>query len=300
MAKPHTAPAWRRAFLSELARSGSVTLAAAAVGIDRSSAYQARRKNPALAASWERALASARGVLRPFDGLRAQDERVLGAPTLREDEVVRASKAGRPCVVRAGPGRWSVAGERRFLAELTATANVKAAARAAGVSAVAAYNRRRLWPAFAAAWDAARAEGYVRLEMALLHAATATLDPEPEAGAVRDDAFAGPEMSVDQAMRLLFHRDGAQGARGGRGRGYGWRAQESDIEAVRVEVLRRLTAIRKARGIGARLEPDLRGHAGVGDDEEQRAGAGEGGDGPGKGPEPAARAQVAEHRAGAA
>lgn len=261
MARSETAPAWRRAFLRELARGGSVALAAAAAGIDRSTAYQLRRSNAAFAASWERALSFARlrlngsfeTVLPPAGSAFGsashpsppQDERIGRArprpPRLRPDECVRASKAGRPCVVRAGPGRWSVAAEAAFLAALTASANVTAAARAAGVSAVAAYNRRKQWPGFAAAWDAAKAEGYERLEMALLHAATATLDPEPAAAAGDP-----PAMSVAEALNLLrLHRASVQG---GAGQRYGWRAQEPGIDAVRAEILRRVAAIEAARG----------------------------------------------------
>jgi len=58
-----TSPRWRRAFLRELARSGSVALAAERCGIDRSSAYQLRKRNPAFARSWERAQAAARASL---------------------------------------------------------------------------------------------------------------------------------------------------------------------------------------------------------------------------------------------
>ena len=143
-------------------------------------------------------------------------------------------------MVRAGPGRWSVAAERAFLAELTASANVRAAARAAGVSTVAAYNRRKLWPGFAAAWDAAIAEGYVRIETLLIGAATATLEPEPELA-----AWEVPDMSVEQAMNLLRLHRASQ--RGGRGQRYGWRRQLPDIEEVRSEIERRLAALRKAR-----------------------------------------------------
>jgi molybdenum-dependent DNA-binding transcriptional regulator ModE len=230
MARSQAAPAWRRAFLRELARGGSVALAAGKVGIDRSSAYQAYKGNPAFAASWDRALERAREAL-------GRGERVL-----RDDEVVRASKAGRPCVVRAGPGRWSTGGERAFLAELATTANIKAAARAAGVSDVAAYNRRRQWPAFAAAWREAKAEGYERLELALICRANATLDPEPEVAA-RDDAFAA--MSVGEAIKLLFHHLGGNGGRTPR---YGWRRQEPDIEEVRAEILRKVEAMERAGG----------------------------------------------------
>jgi len=132
--------------------------------------------------------------------------------------------------------------ERAFLEVLTATANVTAAARAAGVSKVAAYNRRKLWPAFAAAWDAAIAEGYVRLETLLIGAATATLEPAPAPAACEM-----PEMSVDQAMNLLRLHRASQ--RGGRGQRYGWRRELPDIEEVRAEIERRLAALRKARGL---------------------------------------------------
>jgi transposase-like protein len=139
--------------------------------------------------------------------------------------------------------------EEKFLAALSGTANVRAAAREAGVSAVTAYNRRRQWPAFAAAWDAAKAEGYVRIEMLLIDAATNTLDPAAAAEAARAEGHAPPEMSVEQAMKLWFHRAG-QG--GGKARRYGWRLQEPDIEEVRADLLRKVAAIAKARELAGR------------------------------------------------
>ena len=287
MARSQAAPPWRRAFLRELARSGNVAAAAEKAGIDRSSAYQVRRRNAAFAASWERAVgafgdtlaASGGGVgageipadvggggpdPRPCSESRASEHPlpqgggVTGAPPprrdklrLRDDECVRASKAGRPCVVRAGPGRWSVGAERAFLAELTASANVRAAARAAGVSAVAAYNRRKLWPAFAAAWREAIDEGYARIETLLVGAATAALDPGPEGGDERalrqaqgERLFEPPEMTVEQAMKLWLHHAGVEGGRAPRQR---WRRREPDIEEVRAEILRRVAAVERAR-----------------------------------------------------
>ena len=317
MAGLRDAPRWRRVFLRELARSGNVAGAAEKAGIDRSSAYQLRRRNAAFAASWERAMERAReglvacsrahprplpqagGELKarpplpqaggeleartvlPQAGGELEARTVLpqaggelkartvplplaggvrggrGKLRLRDDECVRASKAGRPCVVRAGPGRWSVGAERAFLEVLTATANVTAAARAAGVSTVAAYNRRKRWPGFAAAWDEAIAEGYVRLETLLIGAATATLEPVPGPSSLRQaqderGAFEGryemPEMTVAQAMNLVQLHRASQ--RGGREQRYGWRRQLPDIEEVRAEVARRLAALRRARGRG--------------------------------------------------
>ena len=291
MAGLRDAPRWRRVFLRELARSGNVAGAAEKAGIDRSSAYQLRRRNAAFAASWERAMERAREGLvacsrahprrLPQAGGELEARTVLpqaggelkartvprplaggvrggrGKLRLRDDECVRASKAGRPCVVRAGPGRWSVGAERAFLEVLTATANVTAAARAAGVSTVAAYNRRKRWPGFAAAWDEAIAEGYVRLETLLIGAATATLEPVPGPSSLRQaqderGAFEGryemPEMTVAQAMNLVQLHRASQ--RGGREQRYGWRRQLPDIEEVRAEVARRLAALRRARGRG--------------------------------------------------
>jgi hypothetical protein len=145
-------------------------------------------------------------------------------------------------VVRAGPGRWSTRSERAFLAALTASANVEAAARAAGVSAVTAYNRRKQWPGFAAAWDEAKEEGYVQLEMRLIHAANTTLDPDPVAAVVGE----APAMTAAEAINLLrLHR---ASVRGGRPQRYGWRARLPDIEEVRAEILRKLAAIKRARG----------------------------------------------------
>ncbi len=259
MAAPTTPPAWRRAFLRELALSGSVALAAGKCGIDRTSPYQARRNNSAFAASWDRALETARealsprgiedgaqrlrGDLRPHANRQPPEAPACAGARLLPDQIVRSSKTGHPCIARAGPGRWSAKAERAFLAELTASANVSAAARAAGFSTTAAYNRRKLWPAFAAEWDAALREGYARIETLLIHAATNALDPEPFS--VAPDA---PTMTVAEAMNLLkLHRAGVHG---GKPQRYGWRQQEPDIEEVRAEILRKVAAMERVRGGG--------------------------------------------------
>jgi len=251
MTGSETVPSWRRKFLRELARSGSVAMAAERAGIDRTSAYQLRKRNAVFATSWERAQAAAREALSCAVG----EERVSTSPDmdevgaemgrerrarirLRGDECVRASKDGRLCIVRAGPGRWSADAERVFLEELTASANVKAAARAAGVSTVAVYNRRKNWPDFAAAWREALAEGYARIETLLVGAATVALDPEPDPS-TRD----GPELTVEQARNLP--RLPRAGQHGGRPQRYAWREREPDIEEVRAEILRRAAAIER-------------------------------------------------------
>jgi hypothetical protein len=269
MARPTTPPAWRRPFLRELARTGSVKLAAELCAVDRKTPYAARRGNPAFAASWQRALATAReslsaefpSRLREESGVGTPGDRHTGSPahpqstpragawmkwpSLLPGEIVHASKAGHPCIVRPGPGRLTVQAERAFLAELAATANVQAAARAAGVSTQALYKRRRKRPALAEQWRLALAEGRLRLDLLLIHVPTATLDPEPEV-----EPREAPAMSVEQALHLFKLHRASQ--RGGKPQRYGWRQQLPDIEEVRAEVVRRLAAIQKARGRQAR------------------------------------------------
>ena len=262
-----TPPAWRRTFLRELSQSGNAASAARACGLDPSFPYQLRRRNAAFAASWERALARAReGLARdaskpPFassavempspgvsTGLDANGKGVESGrrkcPVLRADETVRGSRTGRPCIVRVKQGRWSAKVEAAFLAELTATANVNAAARAAGVTPQCVYMRRKLWPAFKAEWDAAVAEGFARIETLVVCAATTTLNPEP----LPERAYEAPQMSMDQAIKIwLTHRAGGPGAR--KQRLGGMPRREPDIEEVRQEILRKVAAIKRARAM---------------------------------------------------
>ena len=255
MTKPRTPPAWRAAFLRALARTGSMAAAARECGIDRTSAYQLRKRNPAFAASWERAQAAAREALSPRGGgdlmqacaTPAETPASAGdraRPILRPNETIRSSRTGKTCIIRTGPDRWSAAKEAVFLAELTASANVKAAARAAGVSAVAVYNRRKLWPAFKAQWDAAVAEGAARLETLVICAATTTLDPEP----LPERDHEAERMSMDQALKVWLALNARTHGDHKRRLG-GPPRREPDIEEVRAEIMRKVAAIKRARGI---------------------------------------------------
>lgn len=73
-------------------------------------------------------------------------------------------KSGARAARRPSFAVWS----RTFLAELSATSNVSAAARAAEVSTTTVYEARRASPTFNRAWQQALCEGYDLLEMALL------------------------------------------------------------------------------------------------------------------------------------
>jgi len=66
-----------------------------------------------------------------------------------------------PAHENAGKSDWTSV----FLAELAATGNVSAAARAAGVNRDTPYGRRQTDPAFAAAWDSSLEEACDLLEL---------------------------------------------------------------------------------------------------------------------------------------
>lgn len=97
--------------------------------------------------------------------------------------------------------KWSKA----FLAELAATSNVSAAARAAEIATSTAYETRRSNPEFNRKWQQALCEGYDHLEMELLHRLR-TGEIRPASGAKRG------VRSFDNAtaFRLLVaHRESA-------------------------------------------------------------------------------------------
>ncbi len=142
--KKRAEAAWRGAFLAALARGGSVTGAARAAGVDKTTAYGARGRDADFAERWAAALAEGRGRLERGE-----------TPPLGRDEIVRSSRHGRPCVMRAAAGRWSAGMEADFLTALEEGANVRRAAEAVGISTTALYARRRSEPAFREAWAAA-------------------------------------------------------------------------------------------------------------------------------------------------
>jgi hypothetical protein len=234
MASRQTPPAWRREFLRVLGATASVSWAADAAGIDKSSVYSMRKRNAAFATSWDRALAEGRARL-------TAGERPARPP--RHDKrgmTLRLSTKGKPCLMRTGEGRWNDEVEARFLGYLQTTANVAASAAAVGMSRCAIMQRKAADPAFARAFDAARAEGYERIELAYLARASdalAKFDWAAEAGIAVEDQ---PDMSNAEIMNLLrLHRSSCKG---GAAQRYGWRKREPDIEEVRAELLRKVAA----------------------------------------------------------
>jgi len=172
--------------------------------------------------------------------------RGVSADGAGSNRVVRQAKNRNTKIIRTTGKRWSQAAEERFLAELAATANVRAAAEAAGFSTVAIYRRRMLWPGFASAWDEALEQGYVRIETMLVEAATDSLSRAPIDVDREAPVLTGPGMTVAEAMNLLkLHRSTV---RGGAAQRYDARAKAPDWDAVRASILRKIEAIERARG----------------------------------------------------
>lgn len=82
----------------------------------------------------------------------------------RQKPKVRVTSRAREDGDQPGTGHWRV----YFLEHLVQTSNITASAAYARTVPSRAYRTRKQDPAFAAAWDAALAEGYKNLEMDLL------------------------------------------------------------------------------------------------------------------------------------
>lgn len=178
------------AFLAALRRTGNAREAARTLGFHRSTMTKRRAKDAAFAAQWDAALVFAHAHLN------AAEQHT----ETTEPRAIRTA-SGR-LQLRALPRRaLDRAAEQAFLSALSATANVRLSAAAAGFSHSAFYQRRRQSPAFAREMQLALETGYERVELALMEAALAS--------SYRDDAWrhnnppAIPSMTVDEAMMLL-------------------------------------------------------------------------------------------------
>ena len=227
--------AWRRPFLRALGRTGNVRMAAAAAGVDHSTAYALRKRDRRFAGAWERALERARDCVGERFGPSAklrigfgQDERRdrdgsrglplhhpsdgppphAAAPHREDSRVVRVSKKHGPQVVRAAEGRWSEEKEKAFFQALFDTGNVRAAAAAVETSTTAIYNRRRTSEPFAEAWAAVLSESKVQLEMNMLGAVNRALDSI--------DPAEPPQITMRDAVAVFTAcREGSGPGRGG-------------------------------------------------------------------------------------
>lgn len=154
-------------------------------------------------------------------------------PTRRAGEGGRASRTPRKS--------WTKQRRERFLVELAASCNVSAAARAAEMHTTSAYNLRSRDPEFRAAWSEALAQGYERLELAMLERAIH--------GVEKDVWYRGEQVGKVNAHSdalglglLRIHRTGAKGIDAPPGR---------DEAGARERVRARIDAMRqRLRGNG--------------------------------------------------
>lgn len=177
------------AFLRALRRTGNVREAARIAGVNRATLFKHRAADPAFAADWDAAVTLAAANL-------AQGEAAVPEP-----EIVRRH-GGRLQLRRRPEGHLTAQARTAFLIALSASANVRLSAAAAGFTHAAFYGLRRRDSGFAREWRLALQLGYERLEFALLE----SFAPE----ATTDDAWrhnappAIPPMTATQAMQLLF------------------------------------------------------------------------------------------------
>lgn len=184
------------AFLRHLRRTGNACAAARALGLKRDRFNQRRLKHPAFAAKWEAMLALAHAELVPMRGEGPAPSALAG------EAYISASKTGRFQLRVTRPGMIDHAGRQRFLAALSATANVALSAAAAGIAVRNLYYHRQHNPGFAREWLLALQMGYDRLEMALLE--SAKLGSFADDDWRRNDPPAIPPMSANQALQLLY------------------------------------------------------------------------------------------------
>lgn len=185
-----------QAFLAALTRSGNARLAAREVGAHRSTFTKRRARSEAFAAEWDAALAAAQAQLNQPKAKRGSVRADSALP-----QVVRLAN-GNLQLRDSAARRIDSAARQAFLAALSATANVRLSARAAGFAHSSFYRLRDHDPAFAREMRMALQLGYDRIEMALI----ASFDAE----SYRDDAWRSneppeiPPMNAAQALQLLY------------------------------------------------------------------------------------------------
>jgi hypothetical protein len=197
-----TSSARRAAFFAALRETGNQSLACEAAKVSRSWVQLQRSTDPQFKADVVAAVAEAK---RHFDRLSANGEGSTRPPSgwghlAGEELVVRGSRGRRVQVARARLHQWTPRVEKRFLAMLAETCNLRLSLRTVGLSAASLHAHRKRWPAFDEACEDMLARGYERIDAGLDHGACRLFSP---------DAYPEPEtppiapMNVDDAIRLV-------------------------------------------------------------------------------------------------
>ena len=202
------------AFLAALAHTGNARLAARDLGVHRSTFTKRRARSAAFAAEWDGALAVAQARLNAKNPPRlvGKGDRPKGGGGAKRHRSRCDTTGAPPHLVRLANGalqlrdtrtrRIDCEARQAFLAALSATANVRLSARAAGFAHSSFYRLRDHDPAFAREMRMALQMGYDRIEMALI----ASSEPD----SYRDDAWRSnelpeiPPMNAAQALQLLY------------------------------------------------------------------------------------------------
>jgi hypothetical protein len=229
-----TSEARKSAFFAALAATGNQTISAERAKVSRSWVSLHRASDPAFRARMEGCIAAARAALGGRAGNRPSAD---WGDIDGEELVIRGSNGRRAQVSRARLKQWTARVETRFLSMLAATCNVKAACRAAGMSPASAYGQRKRFQAFRDAWEEALEIGAIRLEMAMIDAATRSLEGLPF-----DPDAPIPPMRFDDAFRLMRSARKDAHAKNMRKR---WRPVPRSLDEVRESILTKLAAIAK-------------------------------------------------------
>jgi|GEM_PF-1844606 len=226
-----------------MARTANASLSARMAGVDRTTPFELRKRDPGFAGAWVRARDWGRARVKAegraaYAGGRPRPARPGEMAEVGELRVRHNKREGSQ-KVRVGEGQWTQAAEDAFLALLTAGHGVRRSAERVGFSYNAVWARRQLHPDFAERWDQAKAHGSERNDFLLLDSVQWILDPEAVEAA--EDL---PRPTIAEAIRIqiMFRAGGQAGGRCSRNV-----PKPPPIEAVRDEVLARLKAIRRHR-----------------------------------------------------
>ncbi|PZO72967.1 MAG: hypothetical protein DI640_10870 [Sphingomonas taxi] len=216
MARPFTPDRFTRrqtaqnaVFLAALRRTGNAREAASTLGYNRSTFTKRRAAHPAFAAKWDAALAFASAALKDPPRHGEGDRRPEvggggGSPQPRRADTAPTTTRtanGRLQLRRPPANRLGHAAEQAFLTALSATANIRLSAAAAGFSHSAFYARRKASPAFAREMRLALEAGYEQVESALLAGSLPGAHDHDEWR--HNEPPPIPPMTANQALQLL-------------------------------------------------------------------------------------------------
>lgn len=199
-------------FVRALRQTGNITMAAAMVGMHRTTFIKRSKRFPGFAADMDGALAAAQAALQLAGGVRSPEPSPLKPKSLRTlggEIIVHRGKGRRIQLRRSLPGKMTKLAEQAFFRALSASANVRLSCAAVGFSEGTIYRRRLNNRNFAKEMQVALELGYDRLNIAILERAQLSLSPDghdEEAWrewALEDNPVA--PVTPEQAIQLLYY-----------------------------------------------------------------------------------------------